>query len=82
MLTLTSVSVHLQLQGKEYKLGDSLRMSSNLLFPLRVQVRRSEESPLVVFAISIATLMSSIHLCISARELEPKTRQLDVNEIF
>lgn len=81
ILTLTSRSVHLPLQGREYKLRDSLRLLSNLLFPVRLQVRRSDESPLVVFAISIATLMSSIHFCISARELETKTTQLHVNKI-
>lgn len=60
----------------------SLRLLSNLLFPLRLQVRRSEESPLVVFAISIATPMSSIHFCISATELGSKSGQSGVNKTY
>lgn len=56
-------------------------LCANLLLPVRLLVRRSDESPLVVFAISMATLMSSIHFCISARELECKTKQLHSDKI-
>lgn len=59
----------------------SFHLCSNLLLPVRLLVRRSDESPLVVFAISMATLMSSIHFCISARELECKTKQLHSDKI-
>lgn len=59
----------------------SFYLRSHLLLPVRLLVRRSDESPLVVFAISMATLMSSIHFCISDRELECKTKQLHPDKI-
>lgn len=67
---------------KRVKTERQLHLLPDLLFPGRLLVRRSDESPLVVFAISIATLMSSIHFCISARELESKTTQLHINKIY
>lgn len=42
----------------------------DLLLLVRLLVRMSDEGPLLVFAASIATLMSSIHRSISASELE------------
>lgn len=39
-----------------------------------MQVSRSDEGPLLVFAISIAIFMSSIHFSISVSELQGKTQ--------
>lgn len=48
-----------------------------LINDLLLSVRRSDEGPLLVFAISIAVLMSSIHFSISVNELHRKYTHLN-----
>ena len=49
---------------------------SNLLLFVRLLVSRSDEGPLLVFAISIVIFMSSIHFSISVSELHWKNTQM------
>lgn len=53
----------------------TINLCIDLLLSVRMLVSTSDEGPLLVFAVSIATLMSSIHFSISARELERKKKK-------
>jgi len=53
-------------------------LCSNLLLSIRLQVKRSAEGPLLLFIVSIAPWMSSIHFSISISELEGETHMDDM----